>query len=1100
MPRLQDIERFKKDLSKLAHEPEVLAQWGEKPADVPAPEGANDDAALAAAKAGRKPAHPVPKPKTAPASDVPGDELPPDFETLLADLPLDQEEEPAPADKAAEKPEETEPSPAEAVDEAEELSDDLGAFGEEPAPAQPEDTASDLPLSGSDASSVPGVSGEQQEGPAEDSFSIPDFDTAMDLDSGKEEAAPEAAPAETAAPASSEAAPEAGNLPEDSGTFDLGDLGDLGGGASLEPDHSGSTAAPDLPDFDASGLDIPPATADAGTELPAEAAPDKGAPAAPETAAEAAPEDEFSIPDLNGFDLDEEPAGSSQKQEGASEAPANPGGQTGGLDEPAIPDFGATPDFGAADTSASQPSAETSTPESPGSGSLDLGGESNDSFDNFSFGSTGGAGSTDFDKELAALGTETTPASNFNLGKEWEDGFDIPGAESTPARTTRSAPRKAAPKAEEKAREVSLSDAQFDRLQDRLLALPLNLRVAIEQIIGQEKGDENQRSKLVWMLVERASLKEIAAAAGKILDKRISIPEGFEKRSGADFETEKSSFRYVFVHTVLPIARTVLLALIAAGALIFLGYEYVYKPLSANSLYRQGYSLIGEDRYDEANSDFNKASAIKDYKNWYYQYARAFARKRQYARAEDKYKALLRRYPKEAAGALEWAQLERDIGKYADAVKVLRNYILNYDYFNKDALMLEGYTYLDWADQDKARYDDARRSFSALLNHYGEKDEFLEGMLLYYIRTGNFKGVKTLFTHFMEKTPPYPRATTLAELAGFLLDRGTLEGVHPVLSAAIAKDQKEPEVHYQFSRYYHKIEDSSNELKALNSAIKHFEEKPVLTDRQFPLYLDSLIWRGNCHRAQKEYISAEEDYRHAAEKYDDALKNPAFKPSARFAEAFAGLAEVAFWQRNDLANALIYYERAALDGYDTPDTRYRRGFINYAGGDYKSALEQFYMAGRDGGESPYLLYSFGNALYQRGDYHAAESYYKRTVDRMQFELQNISSPEPQLKASQGEIVTLLMEAQNNLGVTEYRVANRSGDASLRAEGMFAFSESMRLYDSLQRDQTTLERPQSKAPAYINTDAILHPVRGQDLVIYNEIPRDMTFPSKTGLPK
>jgi len=1105
MPRLQDIERFKKDLTSLAHEPEVLAQWGEKQADIPVPEGANDDAAIAASRAGRKPARPSAPPR---AEQAPGpaasseDELPPDFETLLADLPLDQEESEASgrekekkegqsSEKTAAEPEELQEEP----EEAEELPEEPEAFENENA------GTAETQAAGEPAGAQ---SGEAPAAFDSDNFSIPDLDSsAVDL-GGKAESADTAAKT----PASSEE--PAG----DSGAFSLDDLGSMenpGGAAAPEdgaaasagaqgtpaaenggkPDAEEVSSVPDLPDLDAADLGTDfgagaettagaegaepaapePAEAGAGGPQTAAAAgvPESpaGAPAAP--SGEAAPDD-FSIPDLNDFNLDETPADMSAKQGG-----------------------------GTAEAGASAaPSGEPAAPKAaPSSGSLDLGGETKDSFDSFSFGgAAGGSGAEDFDKELAALGTETAPASTFNLDKEWETGFEIPGAESGTSRTAREAPHRTSAKPQqEKVREVSLSDAQFDRLQDRLLALPLNLRVAIEQIIAQEQGEENQRAKLVWMLVDGAPLKDIAAAAGRILNKRISIPEGFEKRSGAEFEAEKGSFRYVLIHTVLPAARTVLLALLAAGVLIFLGYESIYKPLSANSLYRQGYSLIGEDRYDEANSDFSRASAIKDYKNWYYQYARAFAGKRQYTRAEDKYRALLRRYPKEANGALEWAALEHDIGRYSDAVKVLRNYLLNYDYFNKDALMLEGNIYLDWADQDPKHYDDARRSFTALLSHYGEKDEFLEGMLLYYIRTDNFKGVRKLFTHFMDSNKPYPKATSLAELAGYLMDRGTIEGVYPVLSAALAKDAKAPEVHYQFSRYYHKIEDSSRELKALDAAIRHFEEKPILSDRQFPLYLDSLIWRGNCYSVQKEYISAEEDYRRAAEKYDDALKNPSFKPSARFAAAYAGLAEVAFWQRNDLANALLYYERAARDGYDTPDTRYRRAFIYYSGGDYKSALEQFYMAGRDGSESPYLVFAFGNAFYMRGDYHAAESYYRRTVDQMQYELQNISNPDPQNRRSQSEIVTLLMKAQNNLGVAEYRVADRSGDASLRAQGMFAFSESMRLYDSLERDQISMDRPQSKAPSYINMDTILHPVRGQDLVIYNEIPRDMTFPAK-----
>jgi hypothetical protein len=153
------------------------------------------------------------------------------------------------------------------------------------------------------------------------------------------------------------------------------------------------------------------------------------------------------------------------------------------------------------------------------------------------------------------------------------------------------------------------------------------------------------------------------------------------------------------------------------------------------------------------------------------------------------------------------------------------------------------------------------------------------------------------------------------------------------------------------------------------------------------------------------------------------------------------------------------------------------------------------MAGREGDESPYLLFAFGDALYAREDYYAAQNYFKRTVEAMKIELDNIDNPSPQEKPSQGEIVELLMEAQNNLGATIYRVGNRLGDASLRGKGMAAFSESARLFDSLTRDQTTLLRSDSKNLSFLNMDYVLHPQRGIDLAVYPSIKRDMKFPQK-----
>jgi len=97
MPRLQDIERFKRDLAGLSREAEVLSSWGEQPEDIAPPEGASDAAAEAAEKgrptqgaAHRAPPSPERAAPPLPGADEqPEEGLPPDFATLLADLPLE---------------------------------------------------------------------------------------------------------------------------------------------------------------------------------------------------------------------------------------------------------------------------------------------------------------------------------------------------------------------------------------------------------------------------------------------------------------------------------------------------------------------------------------------------------------------------------------------------------------------------------------------------------------------------------------------------------------------------------------------------------------------------------------------------------------------------------------------------------------------------------------------------------------------------------------------------------------------------------------------------------------------------------------------------
>jgi len=1122
MPRLKDVDRFRQDLSKLSREPEILERWGEKPEYPPLPEGPDKEPSRPAARPASRPApgqaaRPAPQAKTIPkvAKPEPEEGLPPDFETLLAQLPLEAEAAEA---EAREAPATSAPRGGAEPEELEELGDfDLeslvepeggaageavegvpGGFEEGPAPGpglvdtrgrgKPlpglEESAEEIPVADflSDMGGVaeepealeeaaPLPTAAEEAGPESfslDDFSIPDFGEEAAAGAAPEEAPPgEAAFAEPPAP-EPETAGESFSMDEFSiPDFGAGEAGGTAGGGEAAPAADEFTL-PDLGDFGAEAGASPAAEAlDLGSaeELGSFEAPSPSG-AAGTAGTAAAPSDEFSIPEMSDFSLGEEPSG---------------GGEAAGAGQGGAPEEAGIEEGFSFDESAFGSGAGT------------------DAFDSFSLDGKAGAGSLgseDLDSQLAALGEEISPASTFNLDKDWGAGFEMPGVEpeKPSAQRRAAAAERPRPEPEEKARPVSLAEDQVDRLQDRLLSFPLNLRLAVEDAIANGKGSEAQRSKLVWALVERKPFEEVAALVSKILKRRIVLPEGYEKSTGAAFEAEKGSFHYAFVHTILPILRTGLLVLVAAGIFGYLGYRFVYRPLAANALYRSGYARIAEDRYAEAEDAFARATELREFVPWYYRYAEAYVAKRQYLLAEKKYSDLLTRHPTEAKGALEWAALERLQLKYAEGVKVLEDHLLGRDYLNKEGLLLEGDIYLDWADEVPARYEDARRSYATLIQAYGMEDLYLERMLLYFIRTDNLTEVLPLKTHFLSAEKPFPSASTLAELGGYLFDKGVMEEVHTILLDAEAKDRLLPEVHYQLARYFHKAAIPAEERKALDNAVKTFGLEPILSRRREAMFIDSYLMRANFELEAREYVAAEADYSAAAAEYERAQALGRLGKAPRFAAAYAGMGEVAYWQRDDLAAALSYFERAAAEGWDSPSLRYERGYILYRQGRPREAVEQFYMAGRDGDESPYLLFAFGNALYARQDWHAAEGYFLRTVEAMNRELEEISLPVPSERASHAEIAELLMEAENNLGAALYKASARAGDARKRALAVSAFTESTRLYDSLTRDQAAMPRAGGENLGLANLNLLMG-ARGMEPKLFLGLEKGMDFPKR-----
>jgi hypothetical protein len=1023
MPRLQDIERFKRDLAALSHEAEVLDRWGEKPEAIAPPESAAAAPGVAATP-GTTPAAKAARP--APPAPAEDEGLPPDFSALLENLPLEGESEEA--------------------EEPSSMDDDLAAL-----------------LGSSSEAPAEAAADELAESPTEP-LTMPDFDSLPDLE-------PEESPAaSTDEPALAE-------------PFDF--------------------AMPDLAEGESTSEGLQPIANEAE---PFASAPEEFTEGATPEAVPA-PAEEFSIPD---FDL-----------EGAT-TEATPAGEPAGRDVSPLGDDFSVPDFGA------ELAAESSTlgPEpqeepSAGLASADLGSSDfgSDAFESFSFeepGAAAGIGEKgfgpgpgrDLDTEIASLSEEAPVADTFKIDQEW-GGFGSFGAEGPKETPPRAAPSRPAPKAaEEKFKPVSLTESQVDRLQDTLLSYPLNLRVAIEDILANGRGSEAQQSKLVWSLVGGAEAEDIAILAGRVLKRHIPIPKGREKRTGAALEAEKGTLAYIFIHTFLPILRIGVLVLVAAAALGYLGWRFVYVPLAADSLYRAGYQRISEDRFPEADADFDKATQMREFLAWYYRYAEAYAAKRQYILAEKKYASLIAAHPKETKGILAWARLEKDQLKFEEAVEVLKGApraaksaatrgmtgLLSWDYFNEAGLLLLGDVYLDWADEAPAKYEDARRTYATLLEHYGDKDLYLERMLLYFIRVDKLREVLPLKAHFL--SDPKRAALdsqVLAELGGYLLDKNMLEDVRDILLTAARKDGTVPEAHYNLARYFHRAGDPTEERKALDSAIKTFAALPGLGSRRSGMYIDSLIWRGRFLVKAKEWLGAEQDYAKAAAEYERALELRRVTQSGRFGESYAGLADVAYWQRDDLPAALALYEKARANGYDTKDTSYRRGNILYRTGRYAESLEQFYQAGALGGASPYLDYAFGSALYARNDFFSAEAYYRKTSAAMEKQLTELGEPAPQERPSEVEILSLYLRSENNLGVALYRSAARSGDARRRNEAMTAFTHSVRLYDQLSQEPAALELLESSNLGLANINTLIQNGRGENLLAYKEIEKDMAFP-------
>jgi tetratricopeptide (TPR) repeat protein len=915
--------------------------------------------------------------------------------------------------------------------------------------------------------------------------------------------------------------PETG--PGEDGTSPVPSPGDFDLDALLGAIPDDLPELPDLPDIP----DIPAEPPPAG-ETPAEETSSGETMASDEGPAPGVSDMEFDIPNglLDGLaeDLEQSPADAGEAEAGDLDLDSlGLEAEAGSLD---LGDLDLETDAGSLDLGGETESGDLETGEAEagvagdladsnfdaGFTEADLTGEGTDIFDNFNL--EGSPAIPDEEEEGVAdmdLGDFTLPGIDDMLG-------GIPG--QTPQETGKGKTRKGffgtPPPEEEAVEEIRLNESDLAQFRRTLESYPLNLRLAVEEIIAEKAVPPAQMANLVRLLVRGASAKETAALAGTILNRAVPVPQGFQKKTGEQLEQEQGSFAYIFVHNFLPIFRLFLFIAVVAASSFYLIWRFVYTPIHAENIYRLGYERIGAGEYERANQRFTQAFNIRRDKKWFYRYAEAFRDQRQYLYAEEKYDELLSYYPRDKKGVLDYAALETYYRRnYEKADLLLRRNILEYNVNDPDALLAQGDNALAWGEVDPDQYEGARFAYARLLERYGWTDPVTERMLKYFIRTDNLKEVLPLQSFFIDNPKKKISAETLAELGGYLLDKRTEEvrgvpnayveqisDVRDVLLRAVLQGPGLPEAHYHLSRYYRNISSPQDEQLTLEVALRAFDSAAGESIRRIVYHIEALKRDAEFLINQKQFFTAEEQLVKAIGLYQNGLDRGILNPAPSFGELYATLGDLEYFTKaGDMEMTLSYYLNAEKTGYAPPEMLYRMGSAYYHQKQWGPALERFFTASSRLPLNHRLLLALGNTCYQRQDFFAAQGYYKRLLDLLEAERSRLPVLLPNDRPQYLELAERLMIARNNIGATMEALTKRTGDPRYNAQALNFYSQSAQAWDALTRNPQTMIRSGAgdfSSPgvnlAYLNTRNAIYHQAGYEPQLYLQIDKDVLDPS------
>lgn len=718
----------------------------------------------------------------------------------------------------------------------------------------------------------------------------------------------------------------------------------------------------------------------------------------------------------------------------------------------------------------------------------------------------------DTDSQLTATKDGFELADADNIGTEFGD-FEIPGYSDVDTVVEQKKLKDSKPLPKSKKEEIvdedlppnTLSDKQYEKFLKNLAAYPLNVKVALEEFIIKNEFTDEAEFEIIQKVLKKVPARQLASELEKILDVPISVPRDFERRTSEEYEAYKSSLQYQLRNKIIPWS---LAAMLAAGmcVLLFLFTKnFIYKPLKASGLYKEGYELLLNSDYPQSEEKFVEATKFDMQKKWFFKYAQGYRQQKQYIRAENMYEWTLDCFNHDKKAGLEYAEMElNDLANYEKTEEILKRKVLDYHVNDADALLLLGDNYLEWAtEKDEEKFEDARARYSELVQLYGPNDKNMSRMMRYFIRTDNLLEVLQLKGRFMPKEKSLG-GQDWTELSGFLLDklygplhpndeylRNKIEDVKETLLRAVRAESANPIALYNLSRYYIHMKNGENAKSSLNHTLDAFGNAATLKKRDLYKYIDTYRLLGEQFIDEKEYLKARESLTAGISLFTNENDKNGFEGTEKIGKLYADIGDIDYFIAGDMNAALLNYQDSIANENDTTEIRYKIGAIQYGKQNYLEALGSFMKVAEDNFDDQSLLLAMGNTLSLRNDDYASKGYYERLIDSVNYERSQKGVLFPQVNSTDAEFVDFYLKATNNLGVTLYRLASRTGNSNLNAQAMVNLQESMRAWDAMTRNQQTLVRLGGSNLAEQNIKYIAKPISTFEPAIYTDIPKTLS---------
>ncbi|OQX28542.1 MAG: hypothetical protein B0D92_08315, partial [Spirochaeta sp. LUC14_002_19_P3] len=509
----------------------------------------------------------------------------------------------------------------------------------------------------------------------------------------------------------------------------------------------------------------------------------------------------------------------------------------------------------------------------------------------------------------------------------------------------------------------SLDESDFQELQRILAGLPLNLKLAIETFLSDERADAKTVQKYLDTILSGATARELAHQYYKITNRKIILPSNYRKQTGIAFEQYRKSFIYQLLVQYWPKMQKTIAVILSVWTIGFSSFNWVYRPLKADSLYRQGLEYLAADEVEKAEDAFNNAwygwplfssgsseNSIKDSaivvkgwpaKNRWLDYARAFRRRKYWNRAEKFYDGYLNVHPKSTKVRVEYGKfLSGMLGKYESAILVLETIPKRiYREWNEDLIIAAGDVYLEWAEENPLKYKEARYRYALALENSRNNERAVLSMMRYFLKIQDQKEILTLLPVFNDAVPGRtsdpPRASNVfANLALFHISRDNMKEALRFMSLAEKADPSSPEPFFVKAQYFKVSGDKEEEFSNYQRTLLNLEGLEFVSREQLRMrilslggigryYADSINqFSPNTKEAAKVNVLAIDNYSKAIKLYEDARTRNLLRPSAEYGALYLDFGNL-LYQSGSRSNRINYILAPRTEAFGMSEDRTR---------------------------------------------------------------------------------------------------------------------------------------------------------------------------------